>query len=688
MKKPLFNQEKYLDAFIKTAQYLASLTSQQDAWSEIGKVMTSFFGADLAGFAERRTDGEITGHHWILPDKVPSESILTIETKRIVAEVLESGFLATHQINTPEEYSLAILPVSQKHQTIGVMLTGYRMSEPLPKDLLNVYLAVAGLAGTTIAKLAGDEALRESEEKCRSIGDSAQDAIIILDNEGNISLWNEAAERMFGYTREEALGRGLHRLLVPRRYYDAYKKGFSRFRKTGKGSAVGKTLEYSAIRKNGLEFPIELSLSSVKLEGKWNAIGIVRDITERKRAEEEKLALERQVLHAQKLESLGLLAGGIAHDFNNLLMSILGNADLALHELSPMSPARRNLQEIEKVSRRAAELAKQMLAYSGKGQFVIEPIKAGELVEEMTHLLEVSISKKALLKYNFAENLLTFDGDVMQIRQIIMNLITNASEAIGDRSGVIALSTGAMDCDRAYLDGVNEVLRAVLDEPLPEGLYIYLEVADTGCGMDAKTIDKIFDPFFSTKFTGRGLGMSVVLGIVRGHKGAIKIHSEVGKGTTFRILFPVSELPGNGIAKRKKDESEGDDWCGGGTVLLIDDEEMIRAVCKRMLKVMGFSVVMAQDGREALKVFGEHADEIVCVLLDLTMPHMDGEEAFREMQRLDPGVKVILCSGYNEQEATQRFAGKGLAGFLQKPYSMAELRQKLMDVLPADEGEQ
>ncbi|MEN8758551.1 MAG: response regulator, partial [Desulfobacterales bacterium] len=417
------------------------------------------------------------------------------------------------------------------------------------------------------------------------------------------------------------------------------------------------------------------------------------DITDRKRADEEKLALERQVWYAQKLESLGVLAGGIAHDFNNILMAILGNADLALDRLSPITPARANLQEIVRASKRAAELVKQMLAYSGKGRFVIEPIDTRGLIEEMAHLLEVSTSKKAVLKYNLAENLPTFDGDVTQIRQIIMNLITNASEAIGDKSGVITLSTGAMDCDRVYLNDVNEVLRASLDEPLPEGVYTFFEVADTGCGMDANTIEKIFDPFFTTKFTGRGLGMSAVLGIVCGHKGALKIYSELGKGTTFKVLFPANELSDNGFAVRRDDETEGKGWRGSGTVLVADDEETVCAVGKQMLERMGFSVLAASDGREALKVYRENTDEIVCVLLDLTMPYMDGEEAFRAMQRLHPDVTVILCSGYNEQDATQRFAGKGLAGFIQKPYNMAALREKLTEVLcderaaPKDKGD-
>jgi signal transduction histidine kinase/ActR/RegA family two-component response regulator len=411
-------------------------------------------------------------------------------------------------------------------------------------------------------------------------------------------------------------------------------------------------------------------------------IGASVNITERKRAEVERLNLERQVQHAQKLESLGILAGGIAHDFNNLLMAILGNADLAMDELSPHAPARDNIKEIEKAAKRAAELSRQMLAYSGKGRFVVEPVDLNEFVEEMAHLLEVSISKKAVLKYNFSNNLPSIDCDATQIRQIIMNLITNASEAIGDKSGVIAMSTGAMECDRAYLDGVDEIMRAGLNEPLPEGLYVYLEVADTGCGMDAETTQKVFDPFFTTKFTGRGLGMAAVLGIVRGHRGAIKIYSEVAKGTTFKVLFPASGLPANSDALKRRDIDRSEEWQGRGTVLIADDEETIRAVGKQMLGRMGFDVLTAGDGREAIELFQDRTDDIVCILLDLTMPHVDGEQAFRELRRIRPDVIVILCSGYNEQDATQRFAGKGLAGFIQKPYNMAELRGKLMEVLP------
>ena len=408
------------------------------------------------------------------------------------------------------------------------------------------------------------------------------------------------------------------------------------------------------------------------------------DVTARKRAEEERLALERQMQHAQKLESLGVLAGGIAHDFNNILMAVLGNTELALRDLSPHSPARDRLQAIEKASLRAAGLAQQMLAYSGKGRFVIEPIHINEFVKEMVHLLEVSISKKIVLKHDFAEHLPTFAGDANQIRQVTMNLTTNASEAIGDESGVIAISTGVMACDSQYLAAANRANNPGLDEPLPEGPYVYIEVADNGCGMDPATREKLFEPFFTTKFTGRGLGMAAVLGIVRGHRGAIKVTSEVGKGTTFKILFPAADDGAGAVLKAPVDETKGEvPWRGGGTILLADDEEAVCEVGQLVLERAGFKVLTAADGREAVALFREHADEIVCVLLDLTMPHLNGEEAFREMRCIRPEVRVILCSGYNEQEATQYFVGKDLAGFLQKPYRSTALMEKLREVLPS-----
>jgi PAS domain S-box-containing protein len=411
------------------------------------------------------------------------------------------------------------------------------------------------------------------------------------------------------------------------------------------------------------EVPVTYQMSRFIVRERQNLLVIGRDISEERRLGAEKKQIEEQMLHAQKLESMGVLAGGIAHDFNNILTAIIGNADLALMRLNPESPVLENLQRIEKAAGRASELAKQMLAYSGKGRFVIESIDLNRLVEEMLHMLEVSISKNAVLRLNLHKPLPTVEADATQMRQVIMNLVINASEAISEKSGVIAITSGCMECDRNYLKDVW------LDENLTDGLYVYLEIADSGCGMNKETMGKIFDPFFTTKFTGRGLGMAAVLGIIRGHKGAIKVYSEPGKGSSFKILLPASSKPEE-IFNAK---SDNDSWKGSGTVLLVDDEETIRALGSEMLREIGFQVVTAEDGRHALEIFNSR-DDISFVILDLTMPHMDGEQTFRELRRLKPDIKVIMSSGYNEQEVTQKFVGKGLAGFIQKPYKLSMIR--------------
>lgn len=401
-------------------------------------------------------------------------------------------------------------------------------------------------------------------------------------------------------------------------------------------------------------------------------VGITRDITRRKRAEEERQKLEEQIQHSQKLESLGVLAGGIAHDFNNLLMGILGNAGMAKLELPPSSPTRPMIDQIEKTGQRAADLCKQMLAYSGKGSFVVQPLDLSELVKEMSHLLEVSASKKATVKYHFTRKLPAIMGDPTQLRQVVINLITNASEAIGDQTGIISVTTGAMYCDRAYLQ------EGYVAEELPEGRYAYLEVSDTGCGIDNEKLGKIFDPFYSTKFAGRGLGLAAVLGIVRGHKGVLKVYSEPSRGTTFKVLFPFCDQPAASTTEESLDTLE---WRGSGIILVVDDEEMVRDTAKRMLEHFGFTVLLASDGREGVEQFRLHAGEIAAVLLDVTMPHMSGEEAFREIRRIKSNACVLLSSGYNELDATSHFSGKGLAGFIQKPYRPVDLMNKLRDVL-------
>ncbi len=511
----------------------------------------------------------------------------------------------------------------------------------------------------------------------KAITNQSCEGIGVADIEGAYTFVNPAFCKMMGYSEQELLNMTVFDVKAKSQDKSSFNES--------KTSKAGEAIQVYLRRKDGTEFYSEVMGQMIEVNGQTAVLGTVRDITDRLQHDEEKRSLERQLLHAQKLESLGILAGGIAHDFNNMLMAILGNTDLALADLEPTSPARESLLEIEHVTRRAAELARQMLAYSGKGCFVVEPVNLSELVRETAHLLEVSISKKVHLRFDLAENLPTFDGDVTQVRQVVMNLITNASEAIGEDSGVVSLSTGTQQCDRAYLDSGAIIAGPSPDAPPSEGLYAYLEVSDTGCGMEAETIEKVFDPFFTTKFAGRGLGMSAAQGIVSGHKGLIRVESEPGRGTTFRVLFRAEPRPNGGAEPRPSrphEVGETTDSRAYGTVLIVDDEDTILQVARRMVERMGPCVLTASDGIEALKIFKQHADEVTCVLLDLTMPRMDGLQTFLELQLVRDDVAVILCSGYSETDAMQRFSGKGLAGFLQKPFDMAALKTMLEGISP------
>ena len=514
-----------------------------------------------------------------------------------------------------------------------------------------------------------EEALPASEARFRGLIENSCDAVALFAADGKILYSSPSQMRMLSYAPENLLGRNALEFTHPEDHELVKQQLAESLQKPG----VGVPTHARVRRADGSWRHLEGFFTNLLHEPGVNAIvNNYRDVTDRKQAEEERRLLEAQIQHAQKLESLGLLAGGIAHDFNNLLTSILGYSDLALLALPADSLPRNFIEEVVKGARRAAELTQQMLAYSGKGRFVVQPLVLSTLVEDTSRLLEVSISKKCVLKYNFTPNLPTVEADASQLRQIVMNLVINASEAIGDRSGVVAITTGAMHCDRAYLT------ETYLDESLPEGLYVYLEVADTGCGMSEETRAKIFDPFFTTKFTGRGLGLAAVLGVVRGHRGALKVYSELGKGTTFKVLFPASTQP---VLTEPVTGTGAEAWRGSGTVLVVDDEEEVRGLARFMLAAMGFDVLTAADGREGVALFRTEAERIRLVLLDMTMPHLDGAETFRELRRIRGDVRALLSSGYNEQAATNTFAGKGLAGFIQKPYGFKELQAAVRKVL-------
>ncbi len=396
-------------------------------------------------------------------------------------------------------------------------------------------------------------------------------------------------------------------------------------------------------------------------------IATFQDVTALREMEKHAAAVNQKLMETQKLESLGVLAGGIAHDFNNLLTSILGHASLTRRELPPGSPIFESIEQIETAGHRAADLCKQMLAYSGQGRFVIQRVDLNELVRGTTHLLGISIGKNCVLRFNLASTLPPLGADATQLRQIIMNLVINASEAIGARSGIIALTTGVARVDASYSETLLQ------PERIRPGDYVFLEVSDNGCGMDRATLSKIFDPFFTTKFTGRGLGLAAVLGIIRGHRGGLKVYSEPSRGTTFKILLPCDEGAPEGAPPEPSRTAAP--WRGQGRVLVVDDEESVRAVSARILESTGLTTTLAVDGRDAVERYARDPSAYALVLMDLTMPHLDGEETFRQLRHLNPAVRVVLMSGFNQQDAVDRFTGKGLAGFVQKPFEAGQLME-------------
>jgi PAS domain S-box-containing protein len=505
----------------------------------------------------------------------------------------------------------------------------------------------------------------------RTLVNRLPDSVFLTDAQGRYLMFNDAHRRLLGLDQEEkALDKPVGQV-GPDAIAQALNDGSAELLTAGEpvlnreyqlqlGPGKNRILEVSKL---------PLRNSADRVEG-W--LGIARDITEARHAQEEHEMIARRLQETQKLESLGLLAGGIAHDFNNLLTNMLGNASLARLDLPENSPAFECLEQIENTAVRAAELCKQMLAYSGKGKFIVRRLNLSKLVDETADLLRFSISKKAVLKLNLNPDLPAVIGDATQLRQILLNLAINASEAIGDRPGTIQISTTPVHLDR------DQLATMMFASEYTDGQYVCLEVSDDGSGMDAEIQARIFDPFFSTKFTGRGLGLAAVLGIVRGHKGAIQLESAPGKGSLFKVFLPCTTDPADPdttpLPARKT-------WRGKGTLLLVDDEQAVRSVTSRILKSFGFDVQTARDGREAIELFSGQPEKYQAVLLDLTMPRMDGEETFREMRRIQPGVRVLLMSGFSEQEALERFAGKGLDGFIQKPFNHEALRHNLQILL-------
>jgi two-component system, cell cycle sensor histidine kinase and response regulator CckA len=503
------------------------------------------------------------------------------------------------------------------------------------------------------AKLMEKE-LREAGETVNAIVAGAPAAIWLVDAGGRIALWNPAASQLFGYTAEEALAKpGLFHVVAPAALLPLLEAG---------KVLIG--FEAVCAHKDGSRIDISLSTSALRNpDGSYRGfVAIALDITEQKR-------MEDHLRQTQKLESVGLLAGGVAHDFNNLLTGILGNASLLAETVSGRDRSR--VDEIMDASERAASLTRQLLAYAGKGQFVLQTLDLSAVVRDLLPLLRTSLPQKADISLELQDNgLPPVRADRSQLEQVIMNLVINAGEAMGDAAGVITVATRSRSLppQEAHSRG------------LKPGLYACLVVTDTGCGMDDATRDRVFEPFFTTKFTGRGLGLAAVHGIVRSSKGTIRVESSMGAGSKFEVMLPAAPLQ----TATQGTQPDATQAGGSGVVLIVDDEELVRSTAAAALTRYGFKVITAANGQEAVDRFREAPDLIDAVLLDVKMPVMNGRDAMRELRRIRPAVKVLISSGYNETEALRDFSSERVNLFVQKPYRAAALATALRCVIEPD----
>ncbi len=515
----------------------------------------------------------------------------------------------------------------------------------------------------------------ESENRFRLIVEEAPEAILAVQSSGKIALANAQAERLFGYDPGELIGVRV-KDLVPDAMRGMHDEHIRTFFEAPGSRVMGGGRSLHARRRDGSTLPVDVALTSIRFGGEVHALAFVSDLTVRRELEEERQRILTRMTETQKLESLGVLAGGIAHDFNNLLTGITANASVAVGALDK-APDEATLREclsgIQVSSRRAAELCHQLLAYSGKGKFVVQPTDLSTLVQDTAKLVHASISRRIDLELELDRALPPVSMDVTQIRQVVMNLLINAAEAIGDAHGRIHVKTGRMQV-------TSETLRAaVLSEGVSETPHVYLEVTDTGAGIKDADLKRIFEPFFTTKFTGRGLGLSATLGVVRSHKGTMLVRSTEGQGTSFRVVLPPAE--GRAAASVAPAAAALSSYRGSGHILVVDDDELLRNIARRLLQRLGFEVTTAPDGRAALEIYSKEPGKYKLVLLDLTMPRQSGEEVLADLRAVDPSVRVLLMSGFTESDVQDTFADAPPAGFLPKPFDAQSLTAAVRSAL-------
>ncbi len=571
-----------------------------------------------------------------------AESVLRLYTPACAAMLAEAVGLARDE-GEPFDLELELADGTRGLRVIGV---------PCVEE--GGVARVCGSVQDITERRRAEEERREGEERRRRLIASSPDCLVELDESGGVLYVSpRGAELLEAGGADELVGTHW-----PDWWADDARGAAEAALAEALGGGPARFQAFSPTRAGSPRWwDVQVTPLMVRAGQPARLLVAARDMTPIQQAQQEREAFQRNLLQTQKLESLGVLAGGIAHDFNNLLAGILGNADLIQAGLPAGSENARMLGRIIHSAERAAEMCRQMLAYAGRGRFVIEPLDLAALVGDTVQLLQLSISKRATLTLCLPWGMPAVLGDAVQLRQVLMNLVLNASEALGEEDGLVSVSAHA------------------------EGGVVCLEVEDTGCGMDEATRARIFEPFFTTKFTGRGLGLAAVQGIVRGHGGRLEVDSRPGQGCRFRVYLPATGAP---VPAREAPAADAG-WRGEGPVLVVDDDEQVRGVAAEMVRSIGFDPVQAGDGQEALAKV-ERGGRYRAVLLDLTMPRLDGVETLERLRALDADVPVVLMSGYSGRELSERYAGRGLAGFLQKPFTCEALRESLYTALSRGQG--
>ncbi len=514
-----------------------------------------------------------------------------------------------------------------------------------------------------------EQALRESEERFRAITTTAANAIILMNDRGEISYWNPAAEKMFGYSSPEVMGQVLHKIIAPSHYHEAVEMGLENFKTTGKGSFMGVTIELTAVRKDGAHFPVELSTSAINLKDSWHAMGIIRDISERKLAAAEHERMEAQLRQAQKMEAIGTLAGGVAHDFNNILAAIIGYTELALHEVESTSKLHRQLNKVLQAGFRAKDLVNQILTFSRKREQERKHVQIAPILKETLKFLRASLPTTVDIRQEILDPLAMIHADPIQIHQVVMNLCTNAAYAMRENGGILEVTLSRLTVGTGSEGGAPD---------LKPGPYIRLTVRDTGHGMTPEIMERVFDPFFTTKGKGEGtgLGLSVVYGIIKSLDGGIKASSKPGEGTTFEIYLPRVEsecVIETEIAERIP--------TGHERILLVDDEETLVEMAQALLENLGYQVTGVSDSVRALELFSQSPEGYDLIITDQTMPAMTGCTFAREVKKHREDIPIILCTGLMEAVSEQQARQTGILAFLMKPYVVGELSRTVRKIL-------